>query len=400
MLSTSLPHAASPSPNRSIAFLAVASLASQAMVRAADTLLPQIATDFGITVGAASIVITVYALTHGTFQLIVGPIGDRIGKYRSVAIACALSAVTVSLCGLAQSLDQLTLARIASGLTAAWILPLGLAYIGDVVPYARRQQVLGRFLAGQVLGQLFGQAAGGVIGDHFGWRSMFFVLGAMFALAAIALTYELLTNPVTRAAGGRRQASRGLRADYASVLTNPWTRFVLLVTFLEAVLLQGVFPFVGADLHLRFGLSFTAIGLIIGVFGIGGLIYAATVSRLVQSLGQTGIALTGGIAMGLAFFVLAIQPNWWPAPFAVIVIGLGFYMMHNTLQTVATQMTPEARGTSIALFASVYFQGQTVGVALAAPIMDRFGGPVLFTVSAVLLPLLALWCIRRLKRRS
>lgn len=37
------------------------------MVRAADTLLPQIAADFGITVGAASIVVTVYALTHGTF---------------------------------------------------------------------------------------------------------------------------------------------------------------------------------------------------------------------------------------------------------------------------------------------------------------------------------------------
>ena len=65
----------------------------------------------------------------------VGPIGDRTGKYRGVAIACALSAVTVALCGMAGSLDALTLARFASGLTAAWILPLGLAYIGDVVPY-------------------------------------------------------------------------------------------------------------------------------------------------------------------------------------------------------------------------------------------------------------------------
>jgi YNFM family putative membrane transporter len=124
------------------------------------------------------------------------------------------------------------------------------------------------------------------------------------------------------------------------------------------------------------------------------------VTRLVERLGPTGIAMTGGVVMGLAFLVLAIQPNWWPAPFAVLLIGLGFYMMHNTLQTVATQMTPEARGTSIALFASVYFQGQTAGVALAAPIMDRFGGPVLFTISAVLLPLLAYWFISRLKKRT
>lgn len=396
MLSTS---PATPSPNRSIAFLAIASFASQAMVRAADTLLPQIASDFGITVGAAAIVVTVYALTHGTFQLVVGPIGDRVGKYRSVAIACALSAVTVASCGLAGSLDTLTLARFASGLTAAWILPLSLAYIGDVVPYAQRQQVLGRFLTGQVLGQLFGQSAGGIIGDWFGWQAMFFVLAGLFAFASVALCYELLTNPVTQSGRGT-QPSRGLRADYGAVLANPWARFVLLVVFCEAVLLQGVFPFVGADLHLRFGLSFTAIGLIIGVFGIGGLIYAATVTRLIDRLGQTGIAVTGGLTMGGAFLMLALAPNWWPAPLAVLLIGLGFYMLHNTLQTVGTQMTPEARGTSVALFASMYFLGQTAGVALAAPVMDRFGGPPLFAASAILLPLLAWWFASRLKTRD
>ena len=70
---------------RAIASLGLASFASQAMVRAADTLLPQIAADFAITVGAASIVITAYALTHGTMQFITGPIADRFGKYRTVA---------------------------------------------------------------------------------------------------------------------------------------------------------------------------------------------------------------------------------------------------------------------------------------------------------------------------
>ena len=81
-------------------------------------------------------------------------------------------------------------------------------------------------------------------------------------------------------------------------------------------------------------------------------------------------------------------------------IGLGFFMLHNTLQTEATQMTPEARGTSMALFASMYFIGQTVGVALAAPVMDRYGAPPLFMVSGVLLPALVFWFTRRLKRKS
>ena len=50
----------------------------------------------------------------------------------------------------------------------------------------------------------------------------------------------------------------------------------------------------------------------------------------------------------------------------------------------------EARGTSVALFASMYFLGQTAGVAPAAPVMDRYGGPPLFLVSAVLLPAFSL----------
>jgi YNFM family putative membrane transporter len=383
---------------RAIAALGLGSFASQALVRAADTLLPQIATDFAVSVGAASIVITAYALTHGSMQFVTGPIADRFGKYRMVAIACAVSGVTVALCGLARSLDSLTLARFASGLTVAWILPISLAYIGDVVPYDQRQQVLGRFLAAQVLGQLFGQAAGGIVGDYFGWRTMFFLLAGMLGLAALALGIELASNPITRA-DRNAAAPRGLMATYRIVLRNPWARTMLLVVGLEGALFQGVFPYISADLHLRFGLSFTAIGIIIGVFATGGLIYAATVRPLMRRLGQTGIANAGGVLMGLAFLTLALEQVWQLAPLATLGVGLGFFMLHNTLQTEGTQMTPEARGTSVALFASMYFIGQTVGVALAAPIMDRYGARPLFAFSAIMLPLLAFWFTRRLSRR-
>ena len=383
---------------RAIAALGLASFASQALVRAADTLLPQIATDFAISIGAASIVITAYALTHGSMQFVTGPIADRFGKYRTVALACAVSAGTVTLCGLAGSLDSLTAARFASGVTVAWILPISLAYIGDVVPYEQRQQLLGRFLAAQVLGQMFGQAAGGIVGDYFGWRTMFFLLAAMLAIAAVALGYELATNPITRP-GRDTPKGRGLIADYKIVLGSPWARTMLIVVGLEGALFQGIFPFVSADLHLRFGLSFAPIGVIVGIFAIGGLVYAATVKPLMRRLGQTGIANTGGAIMGLSFLTLAAEPVWYFAPLATLGVGLGFYMLHNTLQTEATQMSPQARGTSVALFASMYFIGQTLGVALAAPVMDRSGAQPLFVISAVLLPALAFWFTLRLKRR-
>ena len=384
---------------RAIAALSLASFASQALVRTADTLLPQIAADFAVSVGVASIVITAYALTHGSMQFITGTIADWIGKYRTVALACGLSALTVGACGLAWSLGSLTFARFLSGATVAWILPISLAYIGDVVPYDQRQNVLGRFLAGQVLGQLFGQAAGGVIGDYFGWRTTFFALGAMLALAGVALAIELATNPITRP-GKDVPKGRGLMESYKIVFSTPWARIMLLAVAIEGTFFQGIFSYIGADLHLRFGVSFTGVGLIIGVFALGGLIYAATVKPLMRRLGQAGIANCGGVLMALAFLLLAVEPSWHFAPLATLAVGLGFYMLHNTLQTEATQMVPAARGTSVALFASVYFLGQTTGVALGAPVMDRYGARPLFIVSAIVLPALAFWFTRRMKRKA
>src|SRR5580692_6730555 len=166
-----------------------------------DSLLPQIAADLHTTVGAAAMVVTAYAVTHGSIQLVIGPVGDRFGKYRTVAVMCAIGALLVALCGMVSTLPQLALARLATGAAAGWVIPISMAYVGDVTPPDRLQPILARYLSGQILGQLFGQAAGGVLGDLMGWRNVFFVLAGMFALAAAGLVFELITNPLTRKPG-------------------------------------------------------------------------------------------------------------------------------------------------------------------------------------------------------
>jgi predicted MFS family arabinose efflux permease len=379
--------------------LAIVAFAAQAMVRVTDSLLPQIAADFAVTVGATSIVVTVYLLAHGSVQLVIGPIGDRFGKYRCMAIAAAVSTVMVAICGLAPSLPVLIAARLGSGLATGWIIPLALAFVGDVIPYDRRQQVIGRFLSGQILGQLFGQAAGGVLGDWFGWRNVFFLLAGLLALAAAGLWYELLRNPITHARHASAQPGRGFVADYSTVLRSSWARALIIVAFIESGLMFGAFTYVGADLHLRFGVSFTLVGLYVAAFAIGGLIYSLSVRMLVTRFGQVGLATLGGALLGLAFMTLAVEPHAYIAPFAITAIGLGFYMLHNTLQTNATQMVPEARGTAVAIFSSALYLGQTVGVAVNGAIFDRFTAVPVFLIAAAGLTALGLWFARALKKR-
>lgn len=383
-----------------ITLLALASFAAQAMVRVTDSLLPQIAADLNVTVGATSIVVTAYLLAHGSVQLVIGPIGDRFGKYLCVTIAAAASTLMVFACGLAPSLPVLVAARLASGLATGWIIPFALAFVGDVIPYERCQQVIGRFLSGQILGQLFGQAAGGVLGDYFGWRNVFFLLAGLLAVATIGLFIELMRNPITHARNAPPATQHGFVAGYSAVLRSPWARAVIVMAFIESGAMFGAFTYVGADLHLRFGVGFTLVGLFVGFFAIGGLIYSLSVRLLVNRLGQIGLAAGGGVLIALAYVTLAFEPYFWIAPVAIATVGFGFYMLHNTLQTNATQMTPEARGTAVAIFSSALYLGQTAGVAAGGMVFDRFTAVPVFLAAAVMLLAIGVWFARQLMRRS
>ena len=124
-----------PSIVRPIVLLSAASFASVATMRVADPLLPQVAREFGVSAGDASIIATAFALAYGFCQLVYGVLGDRFGKYRLVTLATLASGLTVASAGFADSLGMLGAARLAGGATAAAIVPLSMAFIGDHVPY-------------------------------------------------------------------------------------------------------------------------------------------------------------------------------------------------------------------------------------------------------------------------
>ena len=104
--------------------------------------------------------------------------------------------------------------------------------------------------------------------------------------------------------------------------------------------------------------------------------------------------------MALAFATMVLTPSWHFVPPACLIAGFGFYALHNTLQTNATQMAPKARGTAVALFACSLFFGQSIGILGAAWIVDRFTTPVVFIVSGAGLLLLSLTFAALVKRRG
>lgn len=132
-------------------------------MRVCDSMLPALAEEFASRADRASQTISLFALAYGIFQLCSGPLGDRLGKMRVIALAafaCALGNFGACLAG---TLDELLAARLLSGIAAAGIVPLTMAWIGDHSPDDERQMALARLLGATVLGMIAGQWGGGAL---------------------------------------------------------------------------------------------------------------------------------------------------------------------------------------------------------------------------------------------
>jgi YNFM family putative membrane transporter len=379
---------------RTIVLLSLAAFASAASMRACDSLLPALADAFGVTTGQAARTVSFFALAYGLTQVLYGPAGDRYGKLRVIAMA-ASAGVAVSLGAmLAPGIGWLIGFRAAGGATAAAIIPLAMAWIGDQIRYEHRQATLARFLMGQMLGVIGGQFLGGVFADYLGWRWTFGFLAAIYLVAAIALWAE--SNALGAATSA---APSDFVRRIVAIGRDGWPRVIFATVFFEGMAVFGALAFIPWHLHHRFEVSLTLAGLAPGAFALGGLCYAVFARRLLARLGETGLVRHGGLFLAVGLAGLASGGSWLLAIPESALLGLGYYMLHNTLQTNATQMAPANRGTAVSLFASCFFLGQAAGVSLASAMADSIGMPAVFVAAALGLIALAAAFAAALRRR-
>lgn len=381
--------------NQAMLLLAFAAANSGVAMRMMEPMLAQLAADFGVSVSAAAAVITAFAIAQAGAQLFHGTLGDRYGKLRVVNIMLVLSALAAFSCALAPDLKSLTASRFALGLFCSASMTLGMAYIGDEIAGEKRQSVLASFLSGTVIGQALGPFIGGALTDIAGWRAAFVVLGAGFAAnAAVLFAMTRAQWPTTRAESGPLLAIE----PYAEIVRLPKARLVMQAVFMEALFFFGAFTFIGVLMRERFGLPYTVIGLAIAGFGLGGLFYTRAVRWLLARYGQAGMALRGGLACGMCYLGIAAAPVW-PVAFACTAcLGFFYYMMHNVLQTRATEMAPHSRARALALYSMAWAAGQAVGVALISAGVLALGVAAMIAAFGIGIAGFGLWFRNNLSR--
>jgi predicted MFS family arabinose efflux permease len=348
--------------------LGLAGFASMASMRICDPMLVVLGQEFQVSTGEASGVVSVFAVVYGLMQLFYGPLGERFGKLRVVTLAVTACALLSAITAMSVNLPMLLVMRGFMGAAAAGIIPLSLAWVGDQVPYERRQETLAKLMSATVIGMMSGLWFGGFAADTLGWRSAFVLLAAMFAEAAVLLWRARQKSPAPAAT-----QPPSLIASFrltGQLLGTPRVRLILTVTAAEGALVFGAMAFMPTHLHQQFGLSVVAAGSVMMLYGVGGLLYSQMARRWLAWLGERGLVRTGAALVAVGLLVLAWGSGVWLGMLACLMTGLGFYMLHNTLQVQATQMAPAARGSAVTLFACSLFFGQSTGVLLMAQSVD------------------------------
>jgi predicted MFS family arabinose efflux permease len=251
---------------------------------------------------------------------------------------------------------------------------------------------LSRILVFGISGQIAGGVVAGPIAAVAGWRGVLVVcaIAAFLGLAALILAARGAPREVMT-----RYDPMVALQRYRGIIANPAALPLFAAVAVEGGLVFGVFPFIAPLLIERAIGSTMEAGFAIGAFGLGGLLFAALVAPLLRRFGQAGVIRMGGATGALALIGFAVAPSLVVATLAGLGLGLGFYMIHNAIQTRATELAPQARGSAMSLHAFAFFGGQSLGPIFYGLGAMVFGLPVTLGLAGAAIMVLALLLARR-----
>lgn len=326
-----------------------------------DTYLPALPTltrQLGATDAQAQLTLTGLLLGLGLGQLIVGPLSDTFGRKRPLMIGLIAHAAMSVLCGLAPSIEVLTVTRVLQGLAGAAITVVGMAMVRDLFTGLRAAQLLSRLILVLGVAPILAPSLGSALLKVTSWRGIFVVIGAA-ALTMLVVAWRKL--PETLPPQRRRPASaRGTARAYAGVLRDPV--FVGLVA-VASLVFSGLFSYVAGSpfiLQEIFGLTPSMFGIAFAANAVGMIAMTQLNPVLVRRWGPARILRIGvGISLlatttlvltslfeigGLAGFLV---PMW------VAMAGFGLSMPNSP--ALALSRHGEAAGTAAAVLGAAQF---------------------------------------------
>lgn len=318
-------------------------------------LIPNVAEGLDTSIGHVAAAITAYMIPFACLQLVSGTLAHRLGPARVVRAGYLGFAGASLLAALAPDIWTFIAARALMGSANAFLSPILLAALSEVVAPAVLGRTVGTFAAWQVAGITLAPVLGGALGE-VSWRLGFLLV----AVVGVALALP--------------QATLGLgaipRSEHASLrsLANRWVGLLgakAMLGYLGFTSIGFVVVLVAAE---EFDLGSSSRGLLVAGYGVGGMVLGRYAGSIVDRAGRPQTALGGTLACAAGVLGLAFAPTVWSIALVYVAIGCASAFVWAALNTITVESFPENRAGATSAYSAFKFTGVAIAPLIYVPL--------------------------------
>ncbi|GAA3584706.1 MFS transporter [Klugiella xanthotipulae] len=354
--------------------------------------LPTYAREFGVSIGAASAIVSSFALMRLLFAPASGQLVQKFGEKRIYLSGLAIVALSTGACALADSYWQLLFLRSLGGIGSTMFTVSAMGLLIRISPSHMRARISslysGSFLVGSIGGPVLGAAFA-----SFGLRAPFVIYSLALIIACVVVATALGNSPLSEEQAQDQRPALTLRRalqlrPYRSALganfANGWASFGVRVSLVPMFVVEA------------FQYSPAAAGLAMTAYAVGNAAVIIPAGRLSDRYGRRPFICAGFGVAGLATVFLGMAPELWVCLALSALAGVGTGVATPSQQAViADVIGSRARGGQVlSTFQMVSDLGAVLGPLVIGFLADAAGYSVAFAVTgAILLSGSLLWLL-------
>lgn len=318
-------------------------------------LLPDVARDLGVTIPAAGMLVSGYALSVTIGAPIVALLTARLPRKTVLLGLMGVFVLGNLMCALAPEYWSLMAARVLTALCHGAFFGIGAVVATGLVPRHQRSRAIALMFSGLTLANVLGVPFGTALGHVAGWRATFGAIVPIGIAAALAIAFILPRD---------REAPAGNLLSEFSVLRKPQVLLAMALSILSSVSLFTVFTYITPILETVSGLTPQGVTTALLLFGVGITIGNLFGGRLADWRLMPAVMISfTALAVVCAGFGLA-APFMVPAVAAMVLWGVVQFSLGAPLQTRVVDQAHEAPNLASTLNQGAFNLGNAAGAWL------------------------------------
>lgn len=341
-------------------------------------LLPIYAENLGASGLWIGMIFSGFAAARAIFMPIVGRLSDESGRKKFIVTGLLAYAVLSLGYVAAESVYSLTAVRFLHGLASAMVVPIAMAYIGDLSKRGEEGAYMAKFQVSFFLGMGSGPLLGGVLNDAFGFSSAFYAMAGLSALSFLVVV-AFLPETEKRSVRGKKE-----KISLRSVFSQPAVTTVLAFTALNAIVRGSLLVFMPLFAP-EISVVPSQVGLILTVSIFLMAIFQIPLGRMADRGNAVLMILAGSIVSAASLALIPLSGSFWDLFLVACVNGLGSAVMMPPLMALTVKLGKKiGMGTSMGAYNTAMSFGIITAPLLGGLVMDHFSINAVFIMGGAI----------------